>query len=73
MGFGPVEAIVILAVVLMIFGAGRLSGVGKAMGQGLREFRQETRALPATDQDATIPPAHRSNDHRSRVHPSNDS
>jgi sec-independent protein translocase protein TatA len=53
MGFGPVEAIVILAVVLMIFGAGRLTGVGKAMGQGLREFRQETREV-AVDDEATL-------------------
>ena len=41
MGFGPVEAIVIVVVVLVIFGAGRLTGVGKALGQGLREFREE--------------------------------
>ena len=47
MGFGPVEALVIVVIVLVIFGAGRLSGVGKAMGQGLREFRQEAREVPA--------------------------
>ena len=41
MSFGPVEAIVIVVIVLVIFGAGRLTGVGKALGQGLREFRQE--------------------------------
>ena len=43
MSFGPVEAIVIVVIVLVIFGAGRLTGVGKALGQGLREFRQEAK------------------------------
>ncbi|MCZ6545348.1 MAG: twin-arginine translocase TatA/TatE family subunit [Chloroflexi bacterium] len=43
MSFGPVEAIVIVVVVLVVFGAGRLSGVGKALGQGLREFREEAK------------------------------
>lgn len=43
MSFGPVEAIVVVVVVLVVFGAGRLAGVGKALGQGLREFREEAR------------------------------
>ena len=51
MSFGPVEAIVIVVIVLVIFGAGRLTGVGKALGQGLREFRQE--ASVKSDGDET--------------------
>jgi sec-independent protein translocase protein TatA len=43
MSFGPVEAIVIVVVVLVVFGAGRLAGVGKALGTGLREFREEAK------------------------------
>ncbi len=43
-GFGPVEAIVVVIVVLVVFGAGRLAGVGKALGTGLREFREEARS-----------------------------
>ncbi len=50
-GFGPVEAIVVVVVVLVVFGAGRLAGVGKALGTGLREFREEARA-PADGEDA---------------------
>ena len=42
-GFGPVEAIVVVIVVLVVFVAGRLAGVGKALGTGLREFREEAR------------------------------
>ena len=51
MSFGPVEAIVIVVVVLVVFGAGRLSGVGKALGQGLREFREEAKVEPGEEGD----------------------
>ena len=49
MSFGPVEAIVIVVVVLVVFGAGRLSGVGKALGTGLREFREEAKVEPGEE------------------------
>ena len=48
-GFGPVEAIVVVIVVLVVFGAGRLAGVGKALGTGLREFREEARTTNEDD------------------------
>ena len=51
MHLGPVEAIVIAVVVLTVFGAGRLAGVGGALGKGLREFRQEA-ARPDEIDDA---------------------
>ncbi len=50
-GFGPVEAIVVVIVVLVVFGAGRLAGVGKALGTGLREFREEARTPDTADGD----------------------
>ncbi len=50
-GFGPVEAIVVVIVVLVVFGAGRLAGVGKALGTGLREFREEARTSDSEDED----------------------
>jgi sec-independent protein translocase protein TatA len=37
---GPLEVVVILAVILIIFGVGKLPQVGGAIGQGLREFRK---------------------------------
>ena len=40
---GPWEIAGIALIVIVIFGAGRLAGVGKALGQGIREFRQEAR------------------------------
>lgn len=46
MGLGLPEIIGIVIVVLVVFGAGRLAGVGKALGTGLREFREEARTPP---------------------------
>ncbi len=37
---GALELILILVIILIIFGIGRLPKVGGAIGQGLREFRQ---------------------------------
>ena len=34
------EALVILAVVLIVFGVGKLPQVGGALGKGIREFRR---------------------------------
>ena len=42
---GPTELILILAIVVLIFGAGRLAEVGGALGRSVREFRR------ATDED----------------------
>ena len=43
---GPTELILILLVVLIIFGAGKLPEVGKALGKGIREFRSAREAPP---------------------------
>ncbi len=40
LGIGPFELILILAVVVIIFGVGRLPEVGGAIGRGIREFRK---------------------------------
>lgn len=37
---GPTELIIILVIVLVIFGAGKLPEVGGAIGKGIREFRK---------------------------------
>lgn len=38
-GIGPLEIFLILAVVMIIFGVGKLPSVGRGMGQALKEFR----------------------------------
>ena len=42
-GLGPWELIIILLIVVVIFGAGRLSEIGGAVGRSVREFRSATR------------------------------
>ena len=38
-GLGTTELIIILVLVLVIFGAGKLPSVGGALGKGLRNFK----------------------------------
>ena len=37
---GPLEVVVILTVVLLLFGAKRLPEIGRALGEGIREFKK---------------------------------
>ena len=37
---GPTELIIVLVIILAIFGAGKLAGLGGALGKGIREFRK---------------------------------
>lgn len=39
--FGPTELIIILVIILMVFGVGKLPQVARHMGKGLKEFRKE--------------------------------
>jgi sec-independent protein translocase protein TatA len=37
---GPTELILILAIVVVLFGVGRIGKIGKELGTGMREFRK---------------------------------
>ncbi|NCB40654.1 MAG: twin-arginine translocase TatA/TatE family subunit [Erysipelotrichia bacterium] len=39
MGIGFTELVVILVIILILFGPGKLPEIGKAMGRGIREFK----------------------------------
>lgn len=41
MRIGVTEIILILVLALVLFGGKKLAGVGKAMGQSIREFKKE--------------------------------
>lgn len=43
MRLGTTELLLILGLAIVLFGGTRLAGLGKAMGQSIREFRQELR------------------------------
>jgi sec-independent protein translocase protein TatA len=38
-GIGPLELIIVLVIVLVIFGPKRLPGLGRSLGSGMREFK----------------------------------
>lgn len=42
------ELILILAIVLIVFGASRLKGLGKAVGESIREFKKASSEGPPT-------------------------
>ena len=39
---GPMELIIILVIVLVVFGAGKLPEIGGALGKGIREFKRSS-------------------------------
>ncbi|MSO43744.1 MAG: twin-arginine translocase TatA/TatE family subunit [Thermoleophilia bacterium] len=39
-GIGPLELIIILAIILLAFGAKRLPEIGRSLGGGMREFKK---------------------------------
>ena len=47
---GPLEIILIIVVIALVFGASKLPQLGKGLGQGIKEFKRET---GKTDADTT--------------------
>ena len=44
MRLGALEIVLILVVVLVLFGGNKLAGVGKALGQSIRDFKKEIKS-----------------------------
>lgn len=49
MHLGIQELLVILVIVLVLFGGKKVSGLGKALGTSLREFKQEVNKSEAAE------------------------
>ena len=49
---GATELIIILVIALIIFGGGKLSGVGRSLGTAISEFKSAVK-----DEDKTEPPS----------------
>lgn len=49
-GLGPLELVIILLVLVMIFGASRLADLGGSLGKGIREFKKNVQ----DDDDAPL-------------------
>ena len=48
---GAPELIIILVIVIVIFGAGKLPEIGGALGKGIREFRSATKEIEGAKKD----------------------
>jgi len=48
-GMGIGELLVILVIVLIIFGAGKLPEIGEGLGRGIRNFRKQMKAPDEID------------------------
>ncbi len=48
---GTTELIIILVIVVILFGGSKLAGVGSALGQSIREFRDALSGPKAKDEE----------------------
>jgi sec-independent protein translocase protein TatA len=52
---GVPELLIILVIIILLFGVGKLPQIGKALGQGIREFREGTQGLAEEDNSEATP------------------
>ena len=52
-GLGWQELTIILVIVIIIFGAGKLPEIGGALGKGIKEFKTNSEGDPELDTTAT--------------------
>lgn len=48
-GLGVPELLIILLIIIVLFGANRLSGIGNALGSSIREFKRSVRDEESTE------------------------
>ncbi|MFA5516641.1 MAG: twin-arginine translocase TatA/TatE family subunit [Desulfuromonadales bacterium] len=56
-GLGTQELVIILVLVMVVFGAGKLPQVGSALGKGIRNFKQGINQDDGVEADGTSPKA----------------
>ena len=49
----PIHWLIVIVIVLLVFGPGRLAGVGKGLGEGIKSFKK---GLNDEDDDKPVPP-----------------
>jgi sec-independent protein translocase protein TatA len=54
-GLGWQELVIVLVIIMIIFGAGKLPEIAKSLGQGVKEFREEANSpiAPQSTANAT--------------------
>ena len=56
LGLGATELLIILALVLVLFGAGKLPQLGRGLGEGISNFKRGLKASNDADATAATPP-----------------
>jgi sec-independent protein translocase protein TatA len=51
---GPLEIIIVLVIVLLIFGPKRLPDLGRSLGRGMREFKDSVTGKDSDDEPPRI-------------------
>jgi sec-independent protein translocase protein TatA len=51
---GPLEIIILLVIVLLIFGPKRLPDLGRSLGRGMREFKDSVTGKDSDDEPARL-------------------
>ncbi|WP_022665333.1 twin-arginine translocase TatA/TatE family subunit [Desulfospira joergensenii] len=54
-GIGMPELIIILVIILIIFGAGKLPEIGAGLGKGIKNFKKATKEPIENKKDETEP------------------
>jgi sec-independent protein translocase protein TatA len=72
MGLGWQELAIVLVIIMIIFGAGKLPEVARSLGQGVKEFKSEA-AAPVDSTGAGGAPAAASRLEEARLDPRTDS
>ncbi len=50
-GIGPLELVIVLVIVLVIFGPKRLPSLGRQLGSGMREFKDSVTGKSRDDEE----------------------
>jgi len=54
LGLGTMEILLLLAIVVVIFGASRLPEIGKGLGTGIQEFRRSMKNKSVSDDQVEV-------------------
>lgn len=47
-GLGPWELVILLAIIMIVFGAGKIPTIGNSLGEAIRNFKKAVKEPPST-------------------------